>query len=154
MNTGRYWRVCMYPMLFVREWSLSVCSMWCNMIQEQQQQQKNKYKKENDDTTNGFVVDLLSQTQSFLLFEIPEKMDGVKFHFFLGHTIVHDRSSSRYRTLLCYFCFFILFVWFCVPPFAVVVCRRADVAVVVSHDGFSLPVVLFRVSVWFVLSSG
>ena len=38
------------------------------------------------------------------------------------------------------FVFKILFVWFHVPPFAVVVCRRADVAVVVSHDGFFLVV--------------
>ena len=38
------------------------------------------------------------------------------------------------------FVFKILFVWFCVLPFAVVVCRRADVAVVVSHDGFFLVV--------------
>ena len=51
------------------------------------------------------------------------------------------------------FVFKILFVWFCVLPFAVVVCRRADVAVVVSHDGFFL-VVLFRVFFWFVLPSG
>lgn len=84
-------------------------------------------RKENDDTANGFVVDLLSQTQSFLLFEIPEKMDGVKFHFFLGHTIVHDRSSSRYRTLLGVLFLKILFVCLCVPPFAAVVCRRADI---------------------------